>query len=612
MRLEHLLGPGLLAAAILLSGCGREPAAASGAGTSAETLVREPRSEHPLVVVAIDGASWEVLDPLIAAGELPHFAELVRRGCRGRLLSFQPLRSPVIWTSVATGRYARQHGILDFVVPFAGEGRRRLIDSTYRSVPAVWNLASEAGLRVATVGWFVTHPVEIVNGWMVSDRFLQLGEGVYPEELQDRATRIRAEVRSERERLLSSFLRWNYDPRDAEDPDHPLALPTRVVSKRVDNQIVVDEFTRRMTREALAERFDLLLCYYRIVDHTSHAAWKYHDATDFDPPPDPREVELLGELVRNAYRFVDGCLGEVLSVHGEHANLFVVSDHGFGSATGIYVVQGADQAWLSGNHRLEGVFLAAGPDVRPGVIEAPTLFDLPPTLLSLLGIPLSEELAGRVLEEALNSPVAPARIASYAAVPWFRPGGPDAVEQSDTDEIETLRALGYLGQDPAGGAEDPSADRRGFWDADDSVRIPILIGEICHRSLRADAEGLRDLAREIREHGDEFLLEVLRGAAAVLCFRVEELAGRTPLAPQDDGSSTSSDPVASASAKELLTLWLQSDLGRLRSRTRELAAAGEPLWPAVVRAFRTECWNTFTLWMVLASEAPADAPARGR
>ena len=62
-----------------------------------------------VLVVGIDGASWCVIDPMIAEGALPNFAALIERGGSAELDTVDPLTSPVVWSSIATGRSPEAH-----------------------------------------------------------------------------------------------------------------------------------------------------------------------------------------------------------------------------------------------------------------------------------------------------------------------------------------------------------------------------------------------------------------------------------------------------------------------------------------------------------------------
>ncbi|MFQ5768287.1 MAG: alkaline phosphatase family protein, partial [Acidobacteriota bacterium] len=129
---------------------------------------------HPYLVIGIDGLEWDILLPLLHEGDLPHLAHLMKHGVYGTLRTFEPTLSPVIWTTIATGKPASQHGILDF--GYRGkDGREHLYTSRDRKIRAIWNILSERGLRVNVAGWWDTWPAEQVNGAMVS-QFSLLGE----------------------------------------------------------------------------------------------------------------------------------------------------------------------------------------------------------------------------------------------------------------------------------------------------------------------------------------------------------------------------------------------------------------------------------------------------
>jgi type I phosphodiesterase/nucleotide pyrophosphatase len=135
-------------------------------GASASVRIAGPR----FVLVGVDGADWDLLEPLMARGELPHFSGLKERGAWGPLETLRPTLSPAIWTSVVTGKRPRRHGVVDFATrrlrgveetlpdlrplnrmgfPFlfarleaAGQMFQAPISSFTRRVPAFWNIAT--------------------------------------------------------------------------------------------------------------------------------------------------------------------------------------------------------------------------------------------------------------------------------------------------------------------------------------------------------------------------------------------------------------------------------------------------------------------------------------
>ena len=132
-------------------------------GAPARTLRRR------VVLVGIDGADWLAIDPLIAAERLPAFARLRAHGSTGALLATPPLVSPIVWTTIATGRRPEDHRILDFMVDLPSGGQAP-VPSTERRTAALWNVFSDRGRTVGVLGWWATWPAEAVDGTIVSDR----------------------------------------------------------------------------------------------------------------------------------------------------------------------------------------------------------------------------------------------------------------------------------------------------------------------------------------------------------------------------------------------------------------------------------------------------------
>src|SRR5215218_595750 len=119
----------------LLAGCARDPV------------------PDRILVLALDGVDPDVVDLLISEGKLPNFARLKREGAYGRLRSERPLLSPVVWTTIATGKTPDRHGIGHFVAVNPRTGEELPVTSRLRHVKALWNIFSESGRSVAVVGW---------------------------------------------------------------------------------------------------------------------------------------------------------------------------------------------------------------------------------------------------------------------------------------------------------------------------------------------------------------------------------------------------------------------------------------------------------------------------
>ena len=162
MRRPLVIRFALLCAVAWLGGCGLD------------SHGERPRA----VVIGIDSADWKVIDALVAEERMPNLKALRERGTSGpiqTLVDF-PL-SPVIWTSVVTGKTPAKHGITWFLVD-QRDGQRVPVRSHNRKVKALWNILAERGLLATSVGWWASYPAEnIGEGVIVSDALGFHGDG---------------------------------------------------------------------------------------------------------------------------------------------------------------------------------------------------------------------------------------------------------------------------------------------------------------------------------------------------------------------------------------------------------------------------------------------------
>ncbi len=127
------------------------------------------RLAQRVLLLGWDGADWKVIQSLLDRGQLPNLEGLINRGVMGNLATLQPILSPMLWTSVATGKRADQHGIHGFIEPRPdGSGIRPVTSTSLRAQP-LWNILPAHGLRSAVTGWFATYPADCLQGTVVSD-----------------------------------------------------------------------------------------------------------------------------------------------------------------------------------------------------------------------------------------------------------------------------------------------------------------------------------------------------------------------------------------------------------------------------------------------------------
>lgn len=433
----------------------------------------------PVLLFAIDGLEWRVLQPLLEHGELPFIKSLASRGAIGLLDSMEPTLSPVIWTSVATGRPPEEHGIQHFVYQ-EGQGaetRQRYYTSTHRRTKAFWNILSDYDRRVLCIGWWMTYPAEPINGVMVSQantvaspdrrpRVLWKGgiergvEGqVYPLDFESRVIEILGEVEASLDdRLLEIF----------GSRPHPPSELAEAFWEQTRWAFRADATYLRVAHELLesGDPFDLLALYLGGTDVVAHRFWRYAYPEEFEYPPDVRQIENFRRVIDDYYRYVDFELGRLAQAAPVDSTVVLLSDHGIRPINTELRVQAGDppRRTNSAHHREAppGVLVAAGPAIREpaGWPASPTsgtgtppsvggILDVLPTLLALMQVPVGEDLSGEVLESLLRPGrlgASPPRYVETHETEGWSPGetGTTSEPLDEEERLDQLRSLGYI------------------------------------------------------------------------------------------------------------------------------------------------------------------------
>jgi predicted AlkP superfamily phosphohydrolase/phosphomutase/tetratricopeptide (TPR) repeat protein len=425
------------------------------------------RVANRVLLIGWDAADWEHISPLLDAGKLPALEALINRGVMGNLATLRPVLSPMLWNSIATGKTADKHGILGFTEPLPSGRGIRPVASTTRTAKAVWNICHQRGLKSNVVAWWATHPAEPIDGVMVSNLFNGIRRSA-DRSLVVTPNTIHPAARTEELASLKIFPD-ELTPNDVlpfiphankidQAKDSRLATLGKLISDCASIQAV--------TTQLLAEGpWDLTAVYFDAIDHFCHAFMAYH-------PPRMKNIseedfEIYSRVVTGAYQFHDMLLQRLVQLAGDDATIIICSDHGFQSRhlrpLGTPLEPTGPAAW----HRDLGIIVMAGPGIkRDERIYGANLIDVTPTILYQFGIPVGEDMDGRVLLDAFEHPHSPEFISSWEDVPGpcgrhtsVDQDGIDATSTSaaDDDLIRQFVALGYIadpGNDQAKAARD--------------------------------------------------------------------------------------------------------------------------------------------------------------
>jgi len=491
-----------------------------------------------LVVIGLDGATWDIIDPMLQAGDLPHLAALCRDGARGPLETLSPIWSPLIWTSIATGRLPEDHGITGYY------GTRADLKCA-----RIWDMAVSQGKRTGLFGWLLTWPPEeqfvfTVPSWMARSTETIPARYGFIQELNLNRDSSGGDVRP-----LSILFRgilngWQISTA-MEYTKNSRRIPTNP-----DEMLIRQHFSSVMPctdvyLALLREQKPQVTCFCLYgMDQLGHRFWKDFDPTGFEESPQKPRPEYRN-VIPDYYRLADAAVGRLLAVLPQETTIVVLSDHGMGpdyAAPARYVLnmdrilEAADMPGrfsvsfaqrryilhplsdltdsqretaritlakvrlaeqetplfeiseengdmilnpqiemlagpesplaktqglvvegqlipkqelyeirhLPGSHRMNGILIVKGPDILSGAqVRDAGVLDMAPTVLTVLALPVSREMPGRVLEEIFCEGYFDRHPISW--VDAYPP--PPAVTHDKENQIQIddrLRGLGYI------------------------------------------------------------------------------------------------------------------------------------------------------------------------
>lgn len=401
-----------------------------------------------VLLIGWDAAEWKIIRPLMDAGKMPNLRRLVENGASGDIATLHPALSPMLWTSICTGKRPFRHGIHGFTEPAPDGSGIRPVTNLSRTAKAVWNILNQNALRSIVLGWWPSHPVEPIDGVMVSDHYHRahgpLEDGwtlaahtIHPVRLAEPLAAVRVHPETLAPELVERFIPLAREI--DQDRDQRLGGFLRTLAEAMSIQSAALWLLQN-------EPWNFFAVYYESIDHFSHGFMRYH------PPRQSwigeRDFELYHNVISTVYEFHDEMLGDLLRHTGEGTSVILMSDHGFHPDHLRPASIPNVPAGPAIEHRDFGVLVLNGSEIRKHeALYGASVLDVAPTILSMFGLPVGEDMDGKVLSQAFVNPPPAESIPSWEDVP-----GPDGRHPPHTrldpvaahEALEQMIALGYV------------------------------------------------------------------------------------------------------------------------------------------------------------------------
>ena len=283
------------------------------------------------LVVGLDGATLDVLEPLMEQGRCPTLARLIAEGAHSALNSTTPPMTLPSWSSFLTGCHPGAHGIFDFTRRIPGRYRLELSNATHRRVPTFNRVLSERGCRSASVAFPTTYPPESIDGVVISGFDSPVATSI-----DGRFCHPRELYREIHDRF-GGMAFADFQEMEIGEGWHEEALAA-----------ILREIPRK---EAIAswlleqERWEAFGVLFGESDTVSHHFWMFHDPES----PRFRDEEALRDAIATVYERLDATLERLIDV-AQPDWVLVASDHGFGGSGDevLYLNRFLEeQGWLS-------------------------------------------------------------------------------------------------------------------------------------------------------------------------------------------------------------------------------------------------------------------------
>jgi predicted AlkP superfamily phosphohydrolase/phosphomutase len=307
------------------------------------------QTEARVLVIGLDGGTFDVFLPLVQQGHMPHLAALLQRSSWGELASTVPPFTASAWSTFITGQNPGQHGILSFQrrdrYNYDREGSGFV--NAEQLGQTLWQILSAAGKKISVINVPMTYPPQAVNGHMITGMLTPSPQAnfVYPLQLKERL--------GEDYMIDVEFIRdgANFRLRD---------FPSEVEMLNAIRQMMAARARTVLKLWQEEAPWDFAMVVFTSTDRLFHFFWPYVESIfrHADAAPDHQLDPVVLEGVRAYFTELDAIVGQLIDAAGAQATTFLMSDHGFGPAPRwrLYLNVWLEQMGLLAQRPAQGMF----------------------------------------------------------------------------------------------------------------------------------------------------------------------------------------------------------------------------------------------------------------